>query len=114
MLCSSSTLFAQLIQEKSVLREEKATLKSDIEILNAQYQHRIRNMVPWIPHYTYPIPLVAITQGQSSFSPYSASVNPLIRQQASVQQHSSSSDASIKQDFKIKPLDLDLMRNSNH
>ncbi|CAB81515.1 putative Myc-type transcription factor [Arabidopsis thaliana] len=90
----------ELIQEKSELREEKATLKSDIEILNAQYQHRIKTMVPW---------------GQSSFIPYSASVNPLTEQQASVQQHSSSSaDASMKQDSKIKPLDLDLMMNSNH
>ncbi|KAG7623066.1 Myc-type basic helix-loop-helix (bHLH) domain [Arabidopsis suecica] len=105
----------ELIQEKSELREEKATLKSDIEILNAQYQHRIKTMVPWVPHYSYHIPLVAITQGQSSFIPYSASVNPLTEQQASVQQHSSSSaDASMKQDSKIKPLDLDLMMNSNH
>lgn len=105
----------ELIQEKSELREEKATLKSDIEILNAQYQHRIKTMVPWVPHYSYHIPFVAITQGQSSFIPYSASVNPLTEQQASVQQHSSSSaDASMKQDSKIKPLDLDLMMNSNH
>ncbi|KAG7540183.1 Myc-type basic helix-loop-helix (bHLH) domain [Arabidopsis thaliana x Arabidopsis arenosa] len=104
----------ELIQEKSELREEKATLKSDIEILNAQYQHRIRTMVPWIPHYSYPFPIVAITQGQSSFIPYSASVNPLTEQQASVQKHPSSSGASNKQDFKIKPLDLDLMMNSNH
>ncbi|XP_010446832.1 PREDICTED: transcription factor bHLH11-like [Camelina sativa] len=96
----------ELIQEKTELREEKATLKSDIEILNAQYQHRVRSMVPWIPHYTYPIPVVAITQGQSTFIPYSASVvNPLI-EQASVQKRSSSSSgASSKQHSKNKSLD---------
>ncbi|KAL1215568.1 Transcription factor bHLH11 [Cardamine amara subsp. amara] len=97
----------QLIQEKSELREEKATLKSDIEILNAQYQHRVRTMIPWIPHYTYPISV-------STLIPYSASVNPLT-EQASIQKHSSlSSAASNNQDCKIKSLDLDLIRNSNH
>lgn len=97
-------MFEQLIQEKSELREEKATLKSDIEILNAQYQHRVRTMFPWIPHCTYPLPVVTITQGQSTFIPYSASVNPLI-EQASIQKHSSSSSAaSNKQDSKIKSL----------
>ncbi|XP_018478868.1 transcription factor bHLH11-like [Raphanus sativus] len=61
----------ELVQEKSELREEKTSLKSDIEILNAQYQHRVRSMVPWIPHYTYPVvPLVAITQGPVSTLPF--------------------------------------------
>ncbi|XP_010437385.1 PREDICTED: transcription factor bHLH11-like isoform X2 [Camelina sativa] len=98
----------ELIQEKTELREEKATLKSDIEILNAQYQHRVRSMVPWIPHYTYPIPVVAITQDQSTFIPYSASVvNPLI-EQVPLQKHSSSSSgASSKQNSKSKSLDQD-------
>ncbi|XP_023634205.1 transcription factor bHLH11 isoform X2 [Capsella rubella] len=97
----------ELIQDKSELREEKATLKSDIEILNAQYQHRVRSMVPWIPHYTYPIPVVALSQGQSTFIPYSASVvNPLI-EQASIQQRSSSSGASSKQNSKSKSFSLD-------
>ncbi|CAN8327942.1 unnamed protein product [Cochlearia groenlandica] len=51
----------ELIQEKRELREEKSSLKTDIEILNAQYHHRVRTcMVPWIPHYTYPIPVVSI------------------------------------------------------
>ncbi|CAF2133272.1 hypothetical protein YC2023_032877 [Brassica napus] len=60
----------ELIQEKSELKEEKTSLKSDIDILNAQYQHKIRTMVPWIPHYTYPVPLVAITQGPVSTLPF--------------------------------------------
>ncbi|CAN7082397.1 unnamed protein product [Brassica oleracea var. botrytis] len=60
----------ELIQEKSELREEKTSLKSDIDILNAQYQHKVRTMVPWIPHYTYPVPLVAITQGPVSTLPF--------------------------------------------
>uniref|UniRef100_A0A1J3I7P0 Transcription factor bHLH11 n=1 Tax=Noccaea caerulescens TaxID=107243 RepID=A0A1J3I7P0_NOCCA len=101
----------ELIQEKSELIDEKSSLKSDIEILNAQYEHRVRTMVPWIPHYTYPIPVVAITQNPahipipcSTFIPYSASI----------QQPCSSSGASNKQDCKTKSLDLDLMRNSNH
>lgn len=37
----------QLTQEKNDLREEKASLKSDIESLNAQYQQRMRAMYPW-------------------------------------------------------------------
>ncbi|ESQ53481.1 hypothetical protein EUTSA_v10026039mg [Eutrema salsugineum] len=112
----------ELIQEKSELREEKTSLKSDIEILNAQYQHRVRTMVPWISHYTYHIPLVAITQGLvsvqpspqnpcSTFIPYSASVNPSTSEQVSL---SSSCVASNKQDSKTKSLDLNPMRNSNH
>lgn len=35
------------MQEKNELREEKASLKSDIENLNAQYQQRLRIMFPW-------------------------------------------------------------------
>ncbi|CAA7035736.1 unnamed protein product [Microthlaspi erraticum] len=107
----------ELIQEKSELREEKSSLKSEIKTLNAQYQQRVRAMVPWIPHYTYPLPVVAITHGPvpiqpfqpfppnhcSTFIPYSASANP-----------SSSSVASNKSDCKRKSLDLNLMRKSNH
>lgn len=104
------------MQEKSELREEKTTLKSDIEILNAQCQDRVGStMVPWIPHYAYPIPVVAITQAPiygtqnpnlcSTFIPYSASVNPLT-EQALIQHSSSSSCASNKQDSKSKSLDL--------
>ncbi|CAH2076528.1 unnamed protein product [Thlaspi arvense] len=118
----------ELIQEKSELREEKSSLKSEIEILNAQYQHRVRStMVPWIPHYTYHLPVVAITQGPvsvlpcpaaipnpcSTFMSYSASVSP--QTEPALNQHSSSSScASNKQDSKSKSLDLKLMRNSNH
>ncbi|XP_013594366.1 PREDICTED: transcription factor bHLH11-like isoform X2 [Brassica oleracea var. oleracea] len=57
----------ELNQDKSELREENSSLKSDIEILSAQCQHRV--MVPWIPHYAYPLPVVAITQGQVSTLP---------------------------------------------
>ncbi|KAJ0252241.1 Transcription factor bHLH11 [Hirschfeldia incana] len=61
----------ELIQDKSELREETSSLKSDIEILSAQCKHKI--MVPWIPHYTYPLPVVAIiTQG-----PVSTLLSPL-------------------------------------
>lgn len=38
-------------------------------ILNGQYQDRVRTVVPWIPHYTYPMPLVVITQGPISVPP---------------------------------------------
>ncbi|KAM0049398.1 putative transcription factor bHLH11/121 [Helianthus debilis subsp. tardiflorus] len=57
----------QLTQEKHDLREEKASLKSDIETLNLQYQQRVRAMYPWghmdqsvVMHptsYPYPVPL---------------------------------------------------------
>ncbi|CAG7886195.1 unnamed protein product [Brassica rapa] len=59
----------ELIQEKRELREENSSLKSDMEILSAQCQH-IVIMVPWIPHYTYPLPVVAITQGPVSTLPF--------------------------------------------
>lgn len=57
----------QLTQEKNELREEKASLKSDIESLNNQYQQRLRTMFPWTamdhsvmmapPSYPYPVPV---------------------------------------------------------
>lgn len=57
----------QLTQEKNDLREEKTSLKSDIESLNAQYQQRMRSMYPWAgmdhslvmhpPSYSYPMPV---------------------------------------------------------
>lgn len=56
-----------MTQEKNDLREEKASLKSDIESLNAQYQQRMRTMYPWAgmdhsmvihpPSYPYPMPV---------------------------------------------------------
>ncbi|KAG6386413.1 hypothetical protein SASPL_155313 [Salvia splendens] len=39
--------FKQLTQEKNDLREEKASLKSDIENLNGQYLQRMRALYPW-------------------------------------------------------------------
>jgi len=54
------------MQEKNELREEKTSLKSDIENLNAQYQQRVRIMFPWTaidhsvvisPPYSYPLPI---------------------------------------------------------
>lgn len=37
----------QLMQEKNELREERASLKADIENLNAQYRQKARAMFPW-------------------------------------------------------------------
>lgn len=61
-----------MTQEKNDLREEKASLKSDIESLNAQYQQRARVMFPWPvmdhsvvmapPSYPFPVP-VALPSG---------------------------------------------------
>lgn len=54
------------MQEKNELREEKSSLKADIENLNTQYQQRLRVMFPWAgidpavvmaAPYTYPLPL---------------------------------------------------------
>jgi hypothetical protein len=54
------------MQEKNELREEKSSLKSDIENLNVQYQQRLRVMFPWAaidpsvvmgPPYSYPVPV---------------------------------------------------------
>lgn len=59
-------VFKQLTQEKNELREEKATLKSDVDNLNVQYQQRMRVMFPWgtidpsavmAPPYSYPVPI---------------------------------------------------------
>jgi hypothetical protein len=57
----------QLTQEKNDLREEKASLKSDIENLNIQYQQRLRGMYQWgamdhtivmaPPSYQFPMPM---------------------------------------------------------
>lgn len=58
--------YVQLTQEKNELREEKASLKSDIESLNVQHQQRLRVMFPWAaidpsvvmgPPYSYPVPV---------------------------------------------------------
>jgi len=61
--------FSQLTQEKNELREEKATLKSEIDNLNAQYQQRLRCLYPWAAvdpsvvmgpaaPYPYPVPVI--------------------------------------------------------
>ena len=64
MLISSG--IPQLTQEMNELRDEKASLKSDIENINAQYQQRLRVMFPWatmdpsevmVPPYSYPVPV---------------------------------------------------------
>lgn len=72
--------YKQLTQEKNELREEKASLKSDIENLNAQYQQRARIMFPWTaidpssvvmgPPYSYPMP-VPVPPGPMTFHPSS-------------------------------------------
>ncbi|WJX10360.1 hypothetical protein P8452_01095 [Trifolium repens] len=56
----------ELIQENNELREETASLKSDVENINSQYQRMVRVMPPWtaIDHsvmmsspYPYPVPI---------------------------------------------------------
>jgi hypothetical protein len=56
----------QLMQEKNELREERASLKADIENLNAQYRQKGRAMFPWAavdptvvipPPYSHPVPV---------------------------------------------------------
>lgn len=56
-----------MTQEKNDLREEKASLKSDIESLGTQCQQRMRAMYPWAgmdhsvimhpPSYPFPLPM---------------------------------------------------------
>lgn len=73
-------ILMQLTQEKNDLREEKASLKSDIENLNAQYQQRLRATFPWAtidhsvvmhpPSYPLPVPLpMPIPPGAISMHP---------------------------------------------
>ena len=64
-------VFKQLTQEKNELREEKASLKSDIDNLNLQYHQRVRDVFPWAaidpsvvmapPPYPYPAHLPVTT-----------------------------------------------------
>jgi hypothetical protein len=68
-----------LTQEKNDLREEKASLKSDIENLNNQYQLQLRTMYPWPamdhsvmmapPTYPYPVPM-PVPPGSIPMQPY--------------------------------------------
>ncbi|KAF1884881.1 hypothetical protein Lal_00028769 [Lupinus albus] len=70
---------ALLAQEKNDLREEKASLKLDIENLNNQYQQRLGTMFPWSamdhsvmmapPSYPYPMP-VPVPPGPIPMQPY--------------------------------------------
>lgn len=56
-----------MAREKNDLREEKASLQSDIEKLNCQYQQQLRTVSPWTamdhsvmvvpPSYPYPVPM---------------------------------------------------------
>lgn len=66
-----------MTQEKNDLREEKASLKSDIENLNLQYQQRLRATFPWgmdhsvmmhPPTYPFPVP-VPMPQGPMPMHP---------------------------------------------
>ena len=78
-----------MAQEKNDLREEKASLKSDIENLNNQYQQRLRTMFPWTamdhsvmmapPSYPYPVPM-AVPPGPIPMQPYPfyANQNPAV------------------------------------
>lgn len=59
-------LIGQLTQEKQELREEKASLKAEIDNLNLQYQQRVGVVFPWssidpsvvlTSPYSYPYPM---------------------------------------------------------
>ncbi|GFY87897.1 basic helix-loop-helix (bHLH) DNA-binding superfamily protein [Actinidia rufa] len=80
-LAHYSVLFSkQLTQEKNELREEKASLKSDIDNLNLQYQQRIRAVFPWAaidpsvvmttPPYSYPVPLISPIPMHPTLQPF--------------------------------------------
>ncbi|KAJ6907693.1 hypothetical protein NC651_018196 [Populus alba x Populus x berolinensis] len=56
----------QLMQEKNEVREVRASLKAEIENLNAQYRQKARAMFPWAavdptvvmpPPYSRPVPV---------------------------------------------------------
>ena len=65
--------------EKNDLREEKASLKSDIDNLNNQYQQQLRTMFPWTamdhsvvmapPSYPFPMPM-AVPPGPIPMQPF--------------------------------------------
>ncbi|XP_076898762.1 transcription factor bHLH121-like [Bidens hawaiensis] len=114
---------SELTQEKTELREEKTSLKSDIENLNAEYQQRVRGMLPWgainpsvvlppsfpvaLPVHTGPIPMPAFPfftnhnpTSASAFMPYPNQAIPVY---ANVAPTSYSSNKST-----------DCSRGSNH
>lgn len=83
-----------MTQEKHDLREEKASLKSDIENLNLQYQQRVRAMYPWghmdqsvvmhPPSYPYPVPMqmqmqMPMPPGTVTMPPVSVPMHPSIQ-----------------------------------
>ncbi|KAH0900691.1 hypothetical protein HID58_040194, partial [Brassica napus] len=60
-----------LIDTKQILKD----LMTQVDRLKAEYvtlsqESLLRGMVPWMPHYTYPLPVVAITQGPVSTLPF--------------------------------------------
>lgn len=70
-----------MAQEKNDLREEKATLKSDIEKLSNQYQQQLRTVSPWTPmdhsvmlappSYPYQVPMpMPIPPAPIAMQPY--------------------------------------------
>lgn len=109
------------MQEKNELREEKASLKSDIGNLNAQYEQRVRIMPPWTAidqsvvmssPYPYPVSIHPPLQpfpffgnqnpGHipslcSMYVPYSAPANPTA-------QHASTSHVFSQKDLQSKSL----------
>ncbi|XP_022751463.1 transcription factor bHLH121-like isoform X2 [Durio zibethinus] len=131
----------KLTQEKNELREEKASLKADIENLNVQYQQRLRVMYPWsgidpavvmAPPYAYPVPVPVstgpIAMHPSLQYPFFGNHNPVaIANSCSTfmayptatnppieqpsSQHESSSRTSSKRDCRSKPMDG--LRGSN-
>lgn len=126
------------MQEKNELREEKTSLKSDIENLNAQYQQRVRVMFPWTaidhsvvmaPPYSYPVPIpISIhpsiqsfpffgnqTSGPipnpcSTYVQFSAPANPPAEQPTG--QYASTSHVSSKQESRSKSPDHERPSNA--
>ncbi|KHG29974.1 Transcription factor protein [Gossypium arboreum] len=69
----------QLTVEKNDLKDEKASLKSEIDDLNIQYQQRVRTMFPWAsvdypvvmapPSYPFPVPMAMPPPGAIPMHP---------------------------------------------
>ncbi|MFQ6630327.1 hypothetical protein Gotur_007281 [Gossypium turneri] len=72
-------IILELTVEKNDLKDEKASLKSEIDDLNIQYQQRVRTMFPWAsvdypvvmapPSYPFPVPMAMPPPGAIPMHP---------------------------------------------
>ncbi|XP_011010551.1 PREDICTED: transcription factor bHLH121-like [Populus euphratica] len=123
-----ATVLTDVIQlEKNELREERASLKADIENLNAQYRQKARAMFPWAvvdptvvipPPYSPPVP-VPVPPGPIHIHPslqpfvFFGNQNPGAIASPCFNIYSSGSHFSSNQDSRSKLTDHQRVKNKD-